>query len=126
MFLPQRSTNGHEGHAADWLYHEGTRRCTNGHEGHAAESLPPSVTQKPDALRQNMTAMTVSTMPRVIIGYPHETLQAHKKSLTRIASSEAHRKKVGGDLLSRGCAVPSARSGLTSLFGMGRGGTPPQ
>ena len=22
------------------------------------------------------------------------------------------------------CAVPSARSGLTSLFGMGRGGTP--
>ena len=70
MFLPQRSTNGHEGHAADWLYHE----------GHAAESLPPSVTQKPDALRQNMTAMTVSTMPRVIIGYPHETLQAHKKA----------------------------------------------
>ena len=30
-------------------------------------------------------------------------------------------KKVGGDLLSRGCAVPSARLGLTSLFGMGRG-----
>ena len=29
--------------------------------------------------------------------------------------------KVGGDLLSHGCAVPSARSGLTSLFGMGRG-----
>ena len=33
-------------------------------------------------------------------------------------------KKVGGDLLSHGCAVPSARLGLTSLFGMGRGGTP--
>ena len=30
-------------------------------------------------------------------------------------------KKVGGDLLSHGCAVPSARLGLTSLFGMGRG-----
>ena len=29
--------------------------------------------------------------------------------------------KIGGDLLSRGCAVPSARLGLTSLFGMGRG-----
>ena len=29
----------------------------------------------------------------------------------------------GGDLLSRGCAVPSARLCLTSLFGMGRGGT---
>ena len=29
----------------------------------------------------------------------------------------------GGDLLSHGCAVPSARLCLTSLFGMGRGGT---
>ena len=35
------------------------------------------------------------------------------------------RKKNGGYLLSHGCAVPSARAGLTSLFGMGRGGTPP-
>ena len=33
--------------------------------------------------------------------------------------------KNGGYLLSHGCAVPSARAGLTSLFGMGRGGTPP-
>ena len=32
--------------------------------------------------------------------------------------------KNGGDLLSHGYAVPSARPGLTSLFGMGRGGTP--
>ena len=32
--------------------------------------------------------------------------------------------KNGGYLLSHGCAVPSARTGLTSLFGMGRGGTP--
>ena len=32
--------------------------------------------------------------------------------------------KNGGDLLSHWCAVPSARTGLTSLFGMGRGGTP--
>ena len=31
--------------------------------------------------------------------------------------------KVGGDLLSRFYAVPSALTGLTSLFGMGRGGT---
>ena len=31
----------------------------------------------------------------------------------------------GGYLLSHGWAVPSARAGLTSLFGMGRGGTPP-
>ena len=33
--------------------------------------------------------------------------------------------KNGGYLLSHGCAVPSARAGLTALFGMGRGGTPP-
>lgn len=32
----------------------------------------------------------------------------------------------GGDLLSRCYAVPSALAGLTSLFGMGRGGAPPQ
>ena len=34
-------------------------------------------------------------------------------------------QKNGGYLLSHGCAVPSARAGLTALFGMGRGGTPP-
>ena len=28
------------------------------------------------------------------------------------------------DTYSPTCAVPSARAGLTSLFGMGRGGTP--
>ena len=31
--------------------------------------------------------------------------------------------KIGGYLLSHYFAVPSARSGLTSLFGMGRGGS---
>jgi hypothetical protein len=36
-------------------------------------------------------------------------------------------KKIGGDLLSREVAlrVPSALAGLTSLFGMGRGVSPP-
>ena len=43
-----------------------------------------------------------------------------KKPLSTNLLKEAC-KKVGGDLLSRGCAVPSARLGLTSLFGMGRG-----
>ena len=33
-------------------------------------------------------------------------------------------KKVGDVLLSHITAVPSAQTGLTSLFGMGRGGTP--
>ncbi len=32
--------------------------------------------------------------------------------------------KNGGNLLSHFYAVPSARPGLTSLFGMGRGGAP--
>jgi hypothetical protein len=32
--------------------------------------------------------------------------------------------KVGSDLLSHFYAVPSALTGLTSLFGMGRGGAP--
>ena len=40
-------------------------------------------------------------------------------------SLEGLLSKKGGYLLSHGCAVPSARAGLTSLFGMGRGGTPP-
>ena len=43
-----------------------------------------------------------------------------KKPLPEIRLKEAC-KEIGGDLLSRGCAVPSARLGLTSLFGMGRG-----
>ena len=30
--------------------------------------------------------------------------------------------KMGGDILSHTNAVPSARTGLTTLFGMGRGG----
>jgi hypothetical protein len=33
--------------------------------------------------------------------------------------------KFGSDLLSHFYAVPSALAGLTSLFGMGRGGAPP-
>ena len=37
---------------------------------------------------------------------------------------DANIRKNGGDLLSHGYAVPSARTGLTALFGMGRGGTP--
>ena len=39
---------------------------------------------------------------------------------------EASNYKVGDDLLSHISAVPSALMGLTSLFGMGRGGSPSQ
>ena len=36
-----------------------------------------------------------------------------------------NKKKPGNDLLSHLKAVPSAQEGLTSVFGMGTGGTPP-
>ena len=49
--------------------------------------------------------------------------EAQKKFLINTVLMRNSQKN-GGDLLSRGCAVPSARPGLTSLFGMGRGGTP--
>ena len=51
---------------------------------------------------------------------PSKKINAKKKPLSTNLLKEAC-KKVGSDLLSRGCAVPSARLGLTSLFGMGRG-----
>ncbi len=35
-----------------------------------------------------------------------------------------YKKKPGNDLLSHLKAVPSAQKGLTSVFGMGTGGTP--
>ena len=46
---------------------------------------------------------------------------ADKKASLSCDTERGCENKVGGDLLSRGCAVPSARLGLTSLFGMGRG-----
>ena len=42
----------------------------------------------------------------------------------RAQDSWLNLEKNGGDLLSHCHAVPSARTGLTALFGMGRGGTP--
>ena len=51
----------------------------------------------------------------------HYTLRRNPFGL----SAEGVLRKSGGYLLSHGCAVPSAQAGLTSLFGMGRGGTPP-
>ena len=41
------------------------------------------------------------------------------------SSKEPGFGKFGSDLLSHCYAVPSALAGLTSLFGMGRGGAPP-
>ena len=55
-----------------------------------------------------------------------ENIQTKKRvSQTFTLRKLSQLKKNGGYLLSHGCAVPSARAGLTALFGMGRGGTPP-
>ena len=51
----------------------------------------------------------------------HSLTSKNEQSLRRLLVRGLLLNKVGGDLLSRGCAVPSARLGLTSLFGMGRG-----
>ena len=48
-------------------------------------------------------------------------MRRQKKASLSCDTERGCENKVGGDLLSRGCAVPSARLGLTSLFGMGRG-----
>ena len=50
-----------------------------------------------------------------------QTCLDNKKASLSCDTERGCENKVGGDLLSRGCAVPSARLGLTSLFGMGRG-----
>ena len=50
-----------------------------------------------------------------------QTCWDNKKASLSCDTERGCENKVGGDLLSRGCAVPSARLGLTSLFGMGRG-----
>ena len=50
-----------------------------------------------------------------------QTCLDKKKASLSCDTERGCENKVGGDLLSRGCAVPSARLGLTSLFGMGRG-----
>ena len=48
----------------------------------------------------------------------------HKSKVGVIALATTPTPENGGYLLSHFYAVPSAQLGLTSLFGMGRGGTP--
>ena len=42
-----------------------------------------------------------------------------------LKKARARKNKDGSDLLSRYYSVPSAQAVLTTLFGKGRGGTPP-
>ena len=52
--------------------------------------------------------------------------RAQKKPLKTLLSSRALVERGRPPTLPHCIAVPSAQVGLTSLFGMGRGGTPPQ
>ena len=53
-------------------------------------------------------------------------LRENKKSLRNLSKSEALDKRRRLPTLPHCIAVPSAQVSLTSLFGMGRGGTSPQ
>ncbi len=59
--------------------------------------------------------------PREVTSQGHEPRVIYKK---KSESVELALSKFGIDLLSHPGAVPSALTGLTSLFGMGRGGSP--
>ena len=50
--------------------------------------------------------------------------QKSLRNLSKSEASEIERRRL--PTLPHCIAVPSAQVGLTSLFGMGRGGTPPQ
>ena len=50
----------------------------------------------------------------------------HEKDPDSLLNQGLHSKKWQPPTLPHCIAVPSAQAGLTSLFGMGRGGTPPQ
>jgi hypothetical protein len=56
-----------------------------------------------------------------------EMLKAEPEGRSVLRGAERLARKMGDDLLSHGVypAVPSALAGLTSLFGMGRGVSPP-
>ena len=58
--------------------------------------------------------------PRVLLFYFYKTF-TNKQKKARPVRIRLFNKK-GNDLLSHKLAVPSAQAGLTSLFGMGRGG----
>lgn len=60
-------------------------------------------------------------------GIPPPSSAAMPRGQKKAPGSRGPGAQGGGDLLSRPSrAVPSARAGLTALFGMGRGGAPPR
>ena len=75
-----------------------------------------------------------SPITHILSHYPHLShifhsshhRHAQKKSPAGISSCRTLNQKRRPPTLPHRIAVPSAQAGLTSLFGMGRGGTPPQ
>ena len=69
-------------------------------------------------------ARKLQTFREMICGRPARDI--NEKSVHLIAQMNALIKRRRLPTLPHCIAVPSAQVGLTSLFGMGRGGTPPQ
>ena len=70
-------------------------------------------------------SMSLATMRYT--GIPPPSSAAMPRGQKKAPGSRGPGAQGGGDLLSRPSrAVPSARAGLTALFGMGRGGAPPR
>jgi hypothetical protein len=77
-------------------------------------------------LRRQPDLRTPSSRWRIPCGYQSTFVLRQSQRITN-TKPETTAKKMGDDLLSHGVypAVPSALAGLTSLFGMGRGVSPP-
>ncbi len=78
-------------------------------------------TRLPDSNNTKSEQQEAALNPKRGNSYEYKKRVSQAFSLRKLSQL----KKNGGYLLSHGCAVPSARAGLTALFGMGRGGTPP-
>ena len=78
-------------------------------------------TRLPDSNNTKSKQQEAALNPKRGNSYEYKKREFPKRLLKKLSLL----KKNGGYLLSHGCAVPSARAGLTALFGMGRGGTPP-
>ncbi len=78
-----------------------------------------------NVLSSSLLVFPNSNLFRLFLYYLHLSLFNIFKERFKIpAFIPINFNKVGDDLLSRFIAVPLALLGLTSLFGMGRGGTP--
>ena len=77
---------------------------------------------EPLLVQYNIAASVLPTLHQHLTSNTHHPT---KKRALKI-SLQGSRKRRRPPTLPHCIAVPSAQTGLTSLFGMGRGGTPPQ